>query len=312
MQIGQLARLTGATPKAIRRYEALGLVTPVRNRNGYREYDEHHVRSVREIRALNRLGITVEETRPFLDCLATGGDHVDDCPASLAEYQRAIDALTMTITDATERRDALQRRLRDAAYRHSELALPASELITLPPDLPVPIDDGAASHLTGQPLPPVALDSTDGTVVDLGRLDSGRIILYLYPLTGRPDTDLPTGWNTIPGARGCTAQACDFRDHHEDLRAAGVQRVFGLSSQPTAYQAEVVRRLRLPFAMLSDTSLHLAAAVAAPTFEVDGTALYKRMTLIVRDRMIEHVFHPVFPPDQHASEVLRWLQSNPA
>ncbi|MBV7708152.1 redoxin family protein [Nocardia nova] len=311
MQIGQLARLTDATPRAIRRYEALGLVTPTRTGSGYRDYDEHDVRTVREIRALNRLGIPVEETRTFLDCLADGGDHVDDCPASLAEYQRAIDALTVRIADLTERRDALRRRLRAAAYRHSESAPPAPGLTVLPPDLPVPVDDGAASHLTGQTLPSLAFDSTDGTVVDLSRLGSQRVVLYLYPLTGRPDADLPVGWNSIPGARGCTAQACDFRDHHQDLRAAGVQCVYGLSSQPSTYQAEVVDRLRLPFAMLSDTGLRLAATLAAPTFEVDGTTLYKRMTLIVREQTIEHVFYPVFPPDQHAAEVLRWLQRNP-
>lgn len=311
MQIGQLARLTGATPKAIRRYEALGLVSPARNRSGYRYYDEHHVRAVGEIRSLNLLGIPVEETRPFLDCLAAGGDHVDDCPASLAEYQRAIDALTFRIADLTERRDVLQRRLRDAAYRNSEFASPAAELSTLPPDLPVPVDDGAASHLTGRPLPPLVFESTDGAAVDFSGIDSGRIVLYLYPLTGRPDVDLPTGWSAIPGARGCTAEACDFRDHYDDLRAAGVQRVYGLSSQSSAYQAEVVERLHLPFSMLSDNGFQLAATLATPTFEVDGTTLYKRMTLIVRKRMIERVFYPVFPPDQHAVEVLRWLQQNP-
>ncbi|MEV6655505.1 MerR family transcriptional regulator [Nocardia fluminea] len=119
MRIGELARLAQLSPKAIRRYEALGLVAPERHPNGFREYDEHTVRLVREIRSLNRLGIPVEETRPFLDCLATGGEHVDDCPASLAEYQRTIDALTAEIDALTARRDALADRLREAAHRHS-------------------------------------------------------------------------------------------------------------------------------------------------------------------------------------------------
>nr|WP_308248269.1 redoxin family protein [Nocardia nova] len=115
----------------------------------------------------------------------------------------------------------------------------------------------------------------------------------------------------MPGARSRTAQACDFRNHHQDLRAAGAQRIYGLSSQSTIYQAEVVNRLRLPFAMLSATGLRLAATLSAPTVEVDGTTLCKRMTLIVREQTIEHVFYPMFPPDQHAAEVLRWLQRNP-
>lgn len=118
MRIGELARLAQLSPKAIRRYEALGLVAPERHPNGFREYDDHTVRLVQEIRTLNRLGIPVEETRPFLDCLATGSEHVDDCPASLAEYQRTIDALSAEIAALTARRDALTDRLRDAKHRH--------------------------------------------------------------------------------------------------------------------------------------------------------------------------------------------------
>lgn len=306
MKIGELARLTGASPKAIRRYETLGLVTPGRHPNGYRDYDERDVRLVREIRALNHLGIAVDETRPFLDCLESGGEHVDDCPASLAEYRRAIDILTTRIVALTERRDALTRRLRDAAYRGSSRTPP--QLLTLPPDLPVPEDDGAATHLTGRLLPALTLEATGGTKVDLAAL-RGRTVLYLYPLTGHPDADMPIGWDTIPGARGCTVQACDFRDHHADLLAAGADRVFGLSVQDSVYQREVVDRLHLPFAILSDTARNLAAALTLPTFEVDDATLYKRLTFIVRDRTIEHVFYPVFPPDRHAGQVLRWLES---
>ncbi|MGY0499054.1 MerR family transcriptional regulator [Nocardia sp. FBN12] len=129
MRIGELARLAQLSPKAIRRYEALGLVAPGRHPNGFREYDEHTVRLVQEIRTLNRLGIPVEETRPFLDCLATGSEHVDDCPASLAEYRRTIDALTTEIEALTARRDALTDRLRDAAHRTTRM-LPWPETVS--------------------------------------------------------------------------------------------------------------------------------------------------------------------------------------
>jgi peroxiredoxin len=133
--------------------------------------------------------------------------------------------------------------------------------------------------------------------------------LYFYPLTGRPGFDLPDSWDRIPGARGCTPEACDFRDHHADLRAAGAQTVFGVSSQETEYQREVVERLQLPFSMLSDPDLTLAAALGLPTFVSERHRLYRRLTLIVGDARIEHVFYPVFPPNEHAQEVLSWFRT---
>jgi peroxiredoxin len=149
-------------------------------------------------------------------------------------------------------------------------------------------------------------------MVALHALGDGRSVIDIYPLTGRPDMDLPDGWDNIPGARGCTTEACDFRDHHEDLAAAGAARVFGLSSQDGAYQKEVVDRLRLPFRMLSDSGFRLAEGLGLPTFEAGGTRLYKRLTLIISDGRIEHVFYPIFPPNEHARQVLAWLLDNPA
>lgn len=179
---------------------------------------------------------------------------------------------------------------------------------TLPDDLPAPVDDGAADHLPGAALPALTLRASDGRDVDLAGLGPGRTILYLYPLTGRPGHDLPAGWDAIPGARGCSTEACDFRDHFADLQRAGVAAVHGLSSQEPDYQAEVVRRLRLPFSMLSDPDFALADALDLPTFTAPGhDRLYSRLTLVVHDGRIEHVFYPVFPPNTHAQEVLRWL-----
>jgi peroxiredoxin len=176
----------------------------------------------------------------------------------------------------------------------------------LPKDLPVPQDDGACDHLTGMTLLPIGLPSTRGRVVDLSRL-AGTAVVYIYPRTGRPDQELPTGWNAIPGARGCTPQSCAFRDHYEALQRAGAAQVFGLSTQDTAYQREAVERLHLPFELLSDAGLKLAKALNLPTFEVDGMKLIRRLTLILRDGVIEKVFYPVFPPDQNAEQVLTWL-----
>jgi peroxiredoxin len=134
-------------------------------------------------------------------------------------------------------------------------------------------------------------------------------VLYVYPKTAGPDGTVPDGWDSIPGARGCTPEACDFRDHHGELLAAGATGVFGVSAQNTDYQREVVDRLHLPFAMLSDSELRLARALRLPTFEAGGLTLFKRITLVIRDGVIEHVFYPVFPPGEHAREVLAWLRA---
>jgi peroxiredoxin len=176
----------------------------------------------------------------------------------------------------------------------------------LPNDLPVPTDDGAADHLQGMRLPPVALASTAGETVDLSALP-GRTVLYCYPMTGRPGGDLPRGWDEIPGARGCTPQSCSFRDHHAELQALGA-RVFGLSTQDTEYQSEAAGRLHLPFQLLSDAALGFAGALGLPTFEVEGTVLLKRLTLVIEYGRIEKVFYPVFPPDKSAAEVVEWLE----
>jgi peroxiredoxin len=176
----------------------------------------------------------------------------------------------------------------------------------LPESLPVPTDDGACDHLPGMRLPPVTLPSTAGERVDLSGLPD-RTVVYCYPRTGRPDEDLPQGWDEIPGARGCTPQSCAFRDHHAELQALGT-RVFGLSTQSTEYQREAAGRLHLPFGLLSDEGLTFAKALGLPTFEVEGMTLIKRLTLIVNDGWIEKVFYPVFPPDENAEEIVRWLR----
>jgi peroxiredoxin len=181
----------------------------------------------------------------------------------------------------------------------------------LPKDLPVPQDDGACRHLTGMRLPQIALLSTAGRRVDISWL-AGRTVVYVYPRTGRPDQELPTGWNAIPGARGCTPQSCAFRDHFEELKRAGAAQVFGLSTQDSAYQREAVERLHLPFELLSDAGLELAQALRLPTFEVDGMTLIRRLTLIASDGTIEKTFYPVFPPDRNAGDVLAWLTERKA
>jgi peroxiredoxin len=185
-----------------------------------------------------------------------------------------------------------------------------SDLHTLPEGLPEPTDDGACDHLPGLDLPSVSLTSTSNSVVDLSAL-TGTTVAYCYPLTGRPDQELPRGWDEIPGARGCTPQSCAFRNHHAELRALGA-RVFGLSTQTSAYQQEAAQRLHLPFPLLSDENLELARALDLPTFDAEGMTLVKRVTLIVEDGEIRKVFYPVFPPGRNAEEVILWLSQQAA
>jgi peroxiredoxin len=177
---------------------------------------------------------------------------------------------------------------------------------TLPNDLPVPRDDGAARHLPGARLPSLALPATSGRSVDLFTL-SGTTVVYCYPMTARPGSPLPEGWNEIPGARGCTLESCGFRDHHAELASLGA-RVFGLSTQSSENQREARERLGLPFELLSDEDLAFARALGMPTFEVEGRKLLRRLTMVVEEGRIEHVFYPMFPPDAHAGEVVGWLR----
>jgi len=180
----------------------------------------------------------------------------------------------------------------------------------LPPDLPRPLDDGAANHLVGMTMPSISLPSTSGAMVALAELSAPRTVIYCYPRTGVPGQPLIPGWDQIPGARGCTPQSCGFRDHFQELGKLQAA-VFGLSTQTTEYQREMAGRLHLPFEILSDAEFILCDALRLPTFEVEGIRLVKRLTLIVRKGRIEHVFYPVFPPNESAAEVIRWLREHP-
>lgn len=183
--------------------------------------------------------------------------------------------------------------------------MPNNNLYKIPENLPIPQDDGACAHLITLHLPTIALQSTAGRVVELANLP-GYTVIYCYPRTGQPNVELPQGWDEIPGARGCTPQSCAFRDHYQELQAIGTQ-VFGLSTQSTHYQQEVVKRLHLPFELLSDSTLDFATQLQLPTFEVAGMTLIRRLTLITFNSEIKQVFYPIFPPEQNAIDVINWF-----
>jgi peroxiredoxin len=182
----------------------------------------------------------------------------------------------------------------------------------LPAGLPVPEDDGAADHLPGLPVPPVPLVATGGGAVDLAVVSrSGPVIVFAYPRTGRPGVESPAGWDDIPGARGCTPEACSFRDLAAEFGAAGAT-VFGLSTQDPEYQLEAATRLALGYSLLSDERLELASALGLPTFEFEGTTLLRRLTMVLRDGRVDRVLYPVFPPDRAAADALAALSASGA
>ncbi len=182
-----------------------------------------------------------------------------------------------------------------------------SNFTDLPANLPVPIDDGAANHLLGKSLPSLTLESTHGPPVDLAALP-GRVVVFCYPRTGRPDQPMPDHWDTIPGARGCTPQACSFRDHFQELRTAGASSIFGVSTQTTDYQKEAATRLQLPYPLLSDSELRFGRSLQLPTFTVEGITLLKRLTIVTDDARIVKIFYPVFPPNESAETTMAWLR----
>jgi peroxiredoxin len=195
-----------------------------------------------------------------------------------------------------------------AAEREALMSAVLHDPLELPAGLPAPVDDGAACHLVGMLWPDLALPATDGPPVNLLR-QRGRAIVYAYPRTGRPGEALPTGWDAIPGARGCTPQSCGFRDHFAELNDLGVAYLHGLSAQDGDDQREVAQRLHLPFGLLSDARLEVQRALNLPTFRVDGMTLLKRLTMVLDDGVITKVFYPVFPPDRSAAEVIAWLRA---
>ena len=107
MRIGELARTAGTTTRALRHYEAQGLLEAPRRTNGYRDYDESHLRLVREIQALQAVGFALEDTRPFVECLQAGNATGDSCPDSVAVYRRKLAEVDACIGKLSEVRGTL-------------------------------------------------------------------------------------------------------------------------------------------------------------------------------------------------------------
>jgi peroxiredoxin len=187
----------------------------------------------------------------------------------------------------------------------------SADYTSLPADLPIPEDDGAADHLPGLAVPSLDLPSSGGGTANLAKLAASRLVAYVYPRAGTPGEPSPAGWDDIPGARGCTPQSCAYRDSLAEFGRLGAT-VVGISAQGAAEQAEFAVREHIPFPLLSDSKLELAEALGLPTFQAAGMTLYSRLTLISEAGTIIRAFYPVFPPDRDAAEVLAWLADRPA
>ena len=130
MRIRELAAETGTTTRTLRYYEAQGLLPAGRSANGYRVYDGHHVRLVREIRSLQAVGFSLEDVRPFVECLLAGHESGDDCPASVDVYRRKLAYLERHIAELRDVRDRLSGRLADLG----DASAPLCELLSPGPE----------------------------------------------------------------------------------------------------------------------------------------------------------------------------------
>ena len=185
---------------------------------------------------------------------------------------------------------------------------PKDFLQSIPLDLPISVDDGASTHLEGKKLPNVELPSTSGMLVNCSQIE-GWLVIFCYPMTGRPGRILPDGWIDTPGAAGCTPQNCSFRDHYDEFRNLGVM-VLGLSTQTREDQAEAVIRLHLPYSLVSDIAFQFSDSLALPMLSIENLRLTKRITLIAKNGVIKKCFYPVFPPDKNVDEVIGWISKN--
>ena len=183
------------------------------------------------------------------------------------------------------------------------------DLTKLPDDLPVPDDDGACNHLTNFTIPPISLPNQDGNLLRLNRLDTFKIVLYCYPMTGRPDRSLPPNWDLIPGARGCSPQTCDFRDNYDEIVSLNAIPI-GVSTQLVDDLKEMVTRLGVIYDVVSDINLEFAKKLTLPTFNIEDKVFLKRTTLIIKKSVIKKIFYPIFPPNKHVHEVIEWLKIN--
>ncbi|MET7334526.1 MerR family transcriptional regulator [Nonomuraea sp. NPDC005650] len=106
--IGELARASGVTVRALRYYEQQGLLQSERAPNGYRRYDSNAATKVRNIQLLLSNGFTAQDVRGFLPCLDNGEVSLGPaCPPSVEAVSRKVAALEERIAELSAVRDRL-------------------------------------------------------------------------------------------------------------------------------------------------------------------------------------------------------------
>jgi DNA-binding HxlR family transcriptional regulator/peroxiredoxin len=146
--------------------------------------------------------------------------------------------------------------------------------------------------LTGTHLPPLTLPAHTGEEMDVIDAASARTVVFCYPATGFPGP-LPEGWGALPGAAGCTLENRLFRDAYQEFRAAGVA-VRGVSTQRPDEQRAFAEAEQIPFPLLSDMDLRLAAALRLPTFHAgQGLRLKRAIFIFGREREVRRVLFPI-------------------
>ena len=170
-------------------------------------------------------------------------------------------------------------------------------------------NDRHMNTLKNKNFPNISLPNQYGNLLNLQRLDTFRMVLYFYPMTGRPDKSLPYDWNNIPGAKGCTIQTCSFRDNYDEIISFNAVPI-GISTQSVDDNKEMTSRLKIPYDVLSDEKLELSNQLNIPIFSVDSKIFLKRITLIVERKIIKKVFYPIININKHIEEVLKWLKEN--
>ena len=170
-------------------------------------------------------------------------------------------------------------------------------------------DKEVEKHLKNKSFPNISLPNQEGNLLRLHRIDTFRMVLYFFSMTGRPDRPLPNNWNNIPGAKGCTYETCLFRDNYDQIISFNAVPI-GISTQSVDDNKEMTRRLKIPYDILSDEKLELKTALDLPIFTLHKKNYLKRMTLIIEKNIIIKVFYPINNLDKHIEEVLKWLQAN--
>lgn len=174
-------------------------------------------------------------------------------------------------------------------------------------DQPNPETVAVVNKLINMQLPIISLPNQDGNMLQLKRNDSFRLVIYFYSMTGHPNKKLPTNWDKIPGAQGCTLENCSFRDNYENIIQLNALPL-GISTQSVVDIKEMTSRLGIHYDVLSDSDLICVNKLSLPTFSVDNQVFIKRMTIIVEKNIIRQVFYPVVSLDKHIDDILRWLK----